>query len=283
MIPHLDAPIVLAHGLFGFSRLGVGPITLTSYFRRIPEALRGAGNRVLVTRVPAIAGIEERARRLAEQIDYAFPGEQVHIVGHSMGGLDARWMLDDPVQRRRVLSLTTIGTPHLGSALADFAKIRVGRIFRLLRALGVDPAGCLDVTRRTARQAHRRLGTPAGVVCTSVAGDPAEEAVSWPLRRLHVALHELEGPNDGLVSVESALAFGAPLAPWSVDHLQQMNWLVPGAPAADHSQSPIIELYSGVLNRLIAGGFAGTVASAAPADSPSTVKPSSPLATIRPS
>ena len=64
----LDAPIVLAHGLFGFTRIGVGPLTLTSYFRGIPEAMEAAGNRVLVTRVQPIAGVESRARRLGEQI-----------------------------------------------------------------------------------------------------------------------------------------------------------------------------------------------------------------------
>jgi triacylglycerol lipase len=256
MIARLEAPIVLAHGLFGFSRLGVGRITLTSYFRRIPEALRDAGNQVLVTRVPPIAGVEERARRLAEQIDFAFPEGRFHIIGHSMGGLDSRCLLEDPSWRKRVLSLTTIGTPHLGSSLADFAKIRVGRIFRLLSAIGVDPAGCLDVTRRAARKFHRLRGIPAGVVCSSIAGDPPLESVSWPLRRLHAALLEMEGPNDGLVPVESSLAFGTPLATWPVDHLQQMNWLMPGASAHD---SPILDLYGGILQHLITSGFGGDI------------------------
>ena len=61
MIGRLQAPIVLAHGLFGFSRIGIGPLTLTSYFRGIPQALREAGNRVLVTRVHPIASIDFRA------------------------------------------------------------------------------------------------------------------------------------------------------------------------------------------------------------------------------
>ncbi len=83
---HLDAPIVLAHGLFGFTRIGVGPLTLTAYFRGIPQALRATGNRVLVTRVHPIAGVDRRARRLGEQIVKAFGDEPVHLIGHSMGG-----------------------------------------------------------------------------------------------------------------------------------------------------------------------------------------------------
>src|SRR4051812_27396706 len=141
MVARLDAPIVLAHGLFGFSRIGLGPLTLTSYFRGIPDALRAAGNRILVTRVHPIAGIEFRSLRLGYRIQTALPDQPVHIIGHSLGGLDARGLLADPAWRNRILSLTTIGTPHLGTFLADFAKLRVGRVYRLLDRMGLDPRG----------------------------------------------------------------------------------------------------------------------------------------------
>ena len=124
-IARLGAPIVLAHGLFGFTRIGVGPVDAHAVFPgRFPRSSEAAGNRVLVTRVPPIAGVEHRAGRLGEQILQAFPDEPVHLIGHSMGGLDARRLLADPSWQRRVLSLTTIGTPHLGTALADFAKLQ---------------------------------------------------------------------------------------------------------------------------------------------------------------
>jgi triacylglycerol lipase len=252
MCARLHAPIVLAHGLFGFTKLGLGPITLTTYFRGIPEWLQARGNRVAVTRVPPIAGIAARARRLGEQIDAAFPDEPVHIIGHSSGGLDARCLLTDPAWRDRVLSLTTIATPHLGSAIADFAKLRLGRLYEHMSRLGIDHRGFVDVTRRTARAFHRRAGAPAGIPCFSVAGAPPAEAVCWPLRRLHAGLLELEGPNDGLVSVESALAFGTPLPVWPLDHLRQMNWLVPEAPS---SAPTVLDLYAGVLDNLAGLGF----------------------------
>lgn len=252
-IARLNAPIVLAHGLFGFSRIGVGKLTLAAYFRGIPEALRAAGNRVLVTRVPAIAGVKDRAQRLGHQIHREFGDEPVHVFGHSMGGLDARCLMADAAWARRVLSLTTIGTPHLGTSLADFAKMRVGRLFRLLSALGIDPQGCLDVTRSAARQFHRRHPAPAGVHCFSVAGDPLMDSVCWPLQRTHYALAELEGPNDGLVPVDSAIAFGTALPSWPVDHLRQMNWLAPGEPAPA-SSSPIT-LYAELVEHLASLGF----------------------------
>lgn len=255
MIARLDAPIVMAHGLFGFSRIGLGPLTLTTYFRGIPDILRAAGNRVLVTRVHPIAGIDFRASRLAYRIETAFPdGEPVHIIGHSMGGLDARKLISDPSWRKRVLSLTTIGTPHLGSYLADFAKLRVGRVYRLLERMGLDPRGFLDITRLSARRFHRTYATPTDIPCYSIAGAPVVNEVTWPLTRLYQVLSELEGSNDGLVSVTSAEAFGSPLPAWPVDHLRQMNWM---SPAVNSISPPVHELYAGILDRLASLGFAG--------------------------
>ena len=253
MIARLKAPVVLAHGLFGFSRIGLGPLTLTTYFRGIPDHLRAVGNRVLVTRVHPIAGVEFRAGRLGDRILRAFPDEPVHIIGHSMGGLDARRLLADPFWRNRVLSLTTIGTPHLGTFLADFAKLRVGRVYRLLEMMGLDPQGFLDITRLSARRFHRRYVQPTDIPCFSLAGDPPVAEVTWPLQRLHAVLSELEGPNDGLVPVASAQAFGIPLPSWPADHLRQMNWMATPEPSVC---PPVPDLYAQVLDNLAALGFA---------------------------
>ncbi len=252
MCARLHAPIVLAHGLFGFKQINLGPLRLTTYFRGIPEWLSASGNRVLVTKVPPIAGIGQRARILANEIESAFPDEPVHIIGHSSGGLDARWLLTDASWRSHILSLTTIGTPHLGSAIADFAKIRFGRIYNQLTALGVDHRGFVDVTRRAARAFHRQAPAPLDLPCFSIAGDPTEEDVCWPLRRLHTALHELEGPNDGLVSVESALAFGQNLAVSHMDHLRQMNWF---AHESDSMNPPAFDLFGQIIENLVHQGF----------------------------
>ena len=249
----LDAPIVLAHGLGGFSRIGVGPVTFATYFRGIPQAMQSAGNRVLVTQVPPLAGVDRRAQRLGENIELAYGDQPIHLIGHSMGGLDSRRLLTDPAWRGRILTLTTIGTPHLGSWLADFAKLRVGRIYRLLERMGVDPRGCVDVTRGEAGRFHDRNPAPSDVPCFSVAGEPAVESVCWPLRRFHAILSELEGPNDGLVSTESAVAFGTPLPVWPADHLRQMNWLVHGWA---HYIGPLpLELYAQVIAHLASLGY----------------------------
>ena len=211
-------------------RIGLGPDARRPYFRGIPDILRAAGQPG-----PGDPGPPDRRGRpggpSAGRADPAgFPDEPVHLIGHSMGGLDARALLADPAWAGRILSLTTIATPHLGSAIADFAKLRVGRIYRLLDAAGDrpprlprrDPAG-----RRG--EFNRRIPPPAGSPASASRATPPPTDVCWPLRRLHAALSELEGPNDGLVSVESATGLRHPPADWPVDHLRQMNWLAPEA------------------------------------------------------
>jgi triacylglycerol lipase len=250
----LSAPIVLAHGLFGFRRIGLGRFTLTSYFRGIPESLRAGGNRVVVTRVPPIAGLDLRARALAREIDLAIPGQSFHLIGHSMGGLDARRLLADPAWSARCLSLTTVGTPHLGSALADCARLKVGKVYQLLSAMRIDCRGFLDVTRQAARSVNRNGQPPTRVPCFSVAGVLEAPEVCWPLKAFHEFLFEVEGPNDGLVSLESALGMGAPLPPWPIDHLRQMNWLP--APAGPSSSSAVFALYASLVDNLASLEFA---------------------------
>jgi len=91
-----------------------------------------------------------------------------------LDGLDARALLSsDLAWSGRILSLTTIATPHLGSSLADFAKLRVGRIYRLLEALGIDHQGFLDVTCKAARLFNEATPAPEEIPCFSVAGNPS--------------------------------------------------------------------------------------------------------------
>ena len=219
-----QAPIVLAHGLMGFSRIGVGSWTIASYFRGIPAYLEGLGYRVLVTRVHPTASIESRARKLAKDIEAAFPGQAVHLVGHSMGGLDAKQLVQDPAWSERILSLVTIGTPHLGSMLAERLYPRFRPLTRSVEATCLNLQGFEDIMPDHMMRWHEDHPAPDQLPCYSIAGVPDPDDVCWPLKRLHQTLEALDGPNDGLVSRRSALAFGEPLPVVPLDHFHQMNW-----------------------------------------------------------
>lgn len=115
-------PVVFCHGLFGFDHLGPAslPALQISHWRGIKEVLEGNKTEVFIARVPATSSIEERARTLKAHIEEHFPGRTVNLVGHSMGGLDCRYLISKlKPYNFKVASLTTIATPHRGSAFAD--------------------------------------------------------------------------------------------------------------------------------------------------------------------
>lgn len=116
-------PIVFCHGLLGFDYLGPAslPPLQISHWRGIREVLEQNGSEVLITRVPATSSIQARAEMLMATIEEKFPGREINLIGHSMGGLDGRWLISrlKPTSFK-ILSLTTISTPHRGSPFADY-------------------------------------------------------------------------------------------------------------------------------------------------------------------
>lgn len=85
--------------------------------------------------------------RVLGQILYSLADEygarKCHLIAHSKGGLDARAFLSDSYdeERLKVLSLTTLSTPHRGTPVADFGVLLGSslfggsRIFNVVRAL----------------------------------------------------------------------------------------------------------------------------------------------------
>lgn len=112
-------PIVLVHGMSGFrSILGV-----LDYWYGIVDALRSGGATVYVTQASAFNTTEQRGEEVLKQVEdiVARTGcGKVNLIGHSHGGLDVRYVA--AVRPDLVASVTTIGTPHKGAALADFLR-----------------------------------------------------------------------------------------------------------------------------------------------------------------
>jgi triacylglycerol lipase len=131
-------PVVLMHGMAGFGQLKVGPVEVT-YFKDVVEDLTKHGESVFVTIVPPYDTSEVRAAAAKTQIDaiLAKTGKRkVNLIGHSQGGLDAR-VLASPNglgYGDKIASITTVATPHRGSAVAD----------ALLDAVDTLPPGAID-------------------------------------------------------------------------------------------------------------------------------------------
>jgi triacylglycerol lipase len=109
--------IVLAHGLFGFGDLVPGFQPL-NYFNKVADLF---ATKVIAPQVDPIGSIEMRGNALADEIlQKTGPGDRIHIIAHSMGGLDARHVITHRTDvSPRIATLVTIGTPHGGSEVAD--------------------------------------------------------------------------------------------------------------------------------------------------------------------
>ncbi|HEX8072233.1 MAG TPA: alpha/beta fold hydrolase [Pyrinomonadaceae bacterium] len=162
-------PIVLAHGIARFdfllnnfvqqsARFGFHldmPTDGVHYFKGIARHLRDQGFTVEHTSVSFAAGVERRAadlKREVERVLRTHNAPQVHIIGHSMGGLDARHMIVNLQMADRVASLTTIGTPHDGSPVARWVLEHEGaELVTLLRRV-LDLGGGADLTAEACQQ-----------------------------------------------------------------------------------------------------------------------------------
>jgi triacylglycerol lipase len=129
-------------------------------FNGVKEALTKDGHYVVLADVPPFAGTPARAAVLAKTIDGArasfchdvhpeqdesacIASTKVNLVGHSQGGLDARYAASKLVGEH-VASITTISSPHHGTPLGDVGvaalqgaavDVVAERLFALIGAL----------------------------------------------------------------------------------------------------------------------------------------------------
>ena len=132
-------PIVMCHGLFGYDSLLLGPPALPllelRYWSGIAETLRHHGATVYIARVPPTASIQDRAHELFKWLRRRGVAD-CNLVAHSMGGLDARFLITHLLNGGggagqggggvHVRSLTTISTPHRGSPFMNYLRDMLG-------------------------------------------------------------------------------------------------------------------------------------------------------------
>src|SRR3954470_4832369 len=213
-------PVVLAHGFLGFDEIELGS-RKHLYFRGIGEHLERMGARVYSPRVPPASSVAARAQRLADLIR-ALPEPRVNIVAHSMGGVDARYAISRLGLGERVASLITIGTPHLGTPLADAGNAVFGAVARMLRRF-FDVTAFGDLTTSGMQRFNDAVRNVAGVVYASVVGKSGRLRTNPLLWPSHLYLAERSGPNDGVVPTASQ-AWGEVVREVEADHWAQIGW-----------------------------------------------------------
>lgn len=231
----LKNPIVLVHGSTASgANLSVGPFDLGPYWADLPEFLSSNGTVVKIAHLPTDASIAERAAVLKNFLETDMKGQMVNVVGHSLGGLDARYCASI-LGSNQIASITTIGTPHLGTPLADWAWSQAenkGLWYWLFRLFGYDLKHrrfLQEITTHAMKRFNEKVQNRHDVRYFSVRTKArfTEGTMSgflWlPSRWLEGQGHYLTANgHDGFVPFDSQV-WGADLAGAEIDHLAQMN------------------------------------------------------------
>ncbi len=112
-------PIVLTHGMSGFSRIGTDAFGLDYWYQIAPDLARNGGN-VWTTRVSPFNTTEVRGEQLLQQVEevLALTGQtKVNLIGHSHGGPTIRYIAG--IIPQKVASMTAVASPNKGSPVAD--------------------------------------------------------------------------------------------------------------------------------------------------------------------
>ena len=94
-----------------------------NYWGRVPKVLESKGARLFFGNQDSNGAVEENAVVLKASLEAALAetgAEKVNIIAHSKGGLEARYLVSSLGMGDKVASLTTVSTPHNGSATMDF-------------------------------------------------------------------------------------------------------------------------------------------------------------------
>jgi triacylglycerol lipase len=121
---HSRYPLVFLHGFMGWDE-----IFKLDYFYQVRAYLQTSGYEVFTPAINPVNSIEVRARELSPILDHILQvtgAEKLNIIAHSMGGLDARYLINHGFGDR-IASLTTIGTPHSGTPIPGLVFKVLGR------------------------------------------------------------------------------------------------------------------------------------------------------------
>ncbi len=236
-------PIMLMHGFGTTSGLG-----RKGNYHEAAMALRSHGVWAYAPNVAPYHTIATRAEMWAERMAHILEethAPKVNLIAHSMGGLDARYLISRLGQHTHVASLTTIATPHRGSALASFVLKQPATIKKALmygaHALGTltspdTDADFLSAVDELQPDFITNAFNPATPDHPDIpywsyagaAGRGSDIRINPVMLPLNQYLFAKEGLNDGFVSTASA-PWGTFCGTLPADHAQQIGVNFPGA------------------------------------------------------
>lgn len=258
-------PIILAHGIARFDILheeikkefDISDDKFNDrfqYFKNVRTFLEENGfknvystcrKNVFSTNVDFAGSLIKRAQQLKAEVEKVLEetgAEKVHIIAHSMGGLDARMMIVDFGMSEKVDSLTTIGAPHHGTILADRVLGFGGKaLIKILDDyLNLDFEGFRDLTVEACAAFNSRamdFEARNDVVYQTYSSYEEGSDMFLPLFASWSYIRMFDGRNDGLVPYSSQMwqkelisldgerkSIAQKEFSFRADHLNQTGW-----------------------------------------------------------
>jgi triacylglycerol lipase len=246
-------PVVFCHGMLAMTMLRMQVPEESNYFSRLRPFLRERGIEALYPNVEPTGGIAARAEQLRDSIRH-WTDQRINLVAHSMGGLDARFLITHLGMADRVASLTTIAAPHCGTTVADWFCLNFRQrvpLLLTLEAFGINVDGFRDCRTDMCRLFNERTPDAPGVRYLSYTASVPSSRVSPLLRRAWNILTPAEGANDGLVSMRSAV-WGEVIGTLTADHFAQTP---DGLFVRPHENFDAVSFYSRLLEDLAHRGL----------------------------
>lgn len=205
-------PILLVHGM------GYWDESPRPYWGRLPAFLRAHGVAVYFGGQDAWGAVPGNARRVALSLRDALreTGQpRAHLIAHSKGGLEARYLISTLGLGGCVASLTMLSTPNRGAPLAELLlRLHPGVELWSVAAEAHarrhgdrDPAvlrAGREITREALVRFNRENPDDARVYYQSWGAELADSRTDPLMAASHAVLRPLVGETDGLVAPESA-------------------------------------------------------------------------------
>jgi triacylglycerol lipase len=260
----LRTPVMLMHGFGIMAALQQG-----GYLHQEAMHLRKSGVRAYAPNVAPYDSIPARANMWKKRVEHILGetrADTLTLIAHSMGGLDARYLITKLGLHDQVEALVTVSTPHRGTSIAKAVLNQPGLIRDGLASMAnyigakAIEDGTSDVLKAVAELTPEYI---QGTFNPSVPDHPSVRYWSYAgqagkgtdvsldpfFRLLNSFLYKHEGVNDGYTAVDSA-RWGTFLGTIDADHARQIG-------VASHLGSPFdsYAFFADIVRMLAEEGF----------------------------
>ena len=205
-------PILLVHGIAYRDDMALPS------WGNVPAFLRRGGSAVYLADTEAWASYTSNGEIIRDRIAGILAetkAEKVNIIAHSKGGIDARYAISAFELGDQVASLTTVGSPHRGTCIADIVvdnlADRADFLYDAVNCLGIlmgdkhpeTSQAVSELTRDAMHEFNLKYPNLANVYYQSY-GTEMLNPLNDPLfSATYLLLQKYEGDNDGMISKSS--------------------------------------------------------------------------------